>query len=102
MKGKYLITTENWFIGKDGRSYRAVWGDVEILKDDVLGIKTNSRSTNWYAKVSTDTGSLIVAGCQIQYAMTCEEKPNTGDVVESEKVDGKWELATKNSTIYIP
>ena len=32
MKGKYLITTDNWFIAPDRGNYRAVWGEVEVLK----------------------------------------------------------------------
>lgn len=37
MKGKYLITTDAWFIAPDGQQYKAVWGDVEIVTDEVLG-----------------------------------------------------------------
>lgn len=46
MKGKYLITTDNWFIAPDGKSYRAAWGSVEILNDSFLGIQTNRNSSN--------------------------------------------------------
>ena len=53
MKGKYLITTDNWFIAPDGQMYRAVWGDVEVVEDTVLGLKTNRNSSNWYAKVGS-------------------------------------------------
>ena len=53
MKGKYLITTFEWFTAPDGRQYRAVWGgEVTILDDSrTLGVKTNAKSTNWYARV---------------------------------------------------
>ena len=40
MKGKYLITTDNWFYAPDGKEYRAAWGDVEIVEDSFLGLKT--------------------------------------------------------------
>jgi len=78
MNGKYLITTDNFFFGKDGKQYRAVWGDVEVLQDDVLGVKTNRNSTNWYLKVGNENNHVIIAGCQIHYANKCNDRPNTG------------------------
>lgn len=77
MTGKYLITTDQWFIAPDGRDYKSVWGNVEIIGDEVLGIKTNARSTNWFAKVGSDDNHVIVAGCQVHYAVKCEAEPNT-------------------------
>ena len=65
MKGKYLITTDAWFYAPDGKQYNAVWGEVEIVSDSILGIKTNVRSSNWFAKVGTEHKHVIVAGCQI-------------------------------------
>lgn len=76
MKGKYLITTDDWFIAPDGQQYKAAWGNVEIVNDTILGIKTNARSTNWFAKVGNDEKHIIIAGCQIHYAVKAEEKPN--------------------------
>lgn len=76
MKGKYLITTDNWFFAPDGRQYKSVWGEVEILEDLILGVKTNRNSSNWYAKIGTDENHIIVAGCQIHYALKSNEKPN--------------------------
>ena len=77
MTGKYLITTDAWFLAPDGIQYRAVWGDVEIVSDAILGVKTNNRATNWYAKVGSDDTHVIVAGCQIHYAVKCDKEPNT-------------------------
>lgn len=77
MKGKYLITTDNWFYAPDGLKYRSVWGEVAILEDSFLGVKTNRNSSNWYAHVGSDAKGIIVAGCQIHYAVRCEERPNT-------------------------
>lgn len=76
MKGKYLITTDGWFFAPDGRQYKSVWGEVEILEDLILGVKTNRNSSNWYAKIGTDENHIIVAGCQIHYALKSNEKPN--------------------------
>ena len=78
MTGKYLITTDNWFIAPDGKQYRSVWGEVEVIEDTFLGLKTNRNSTNWYVKVGSEVNHMIVAGCQIHYAIKCENKPNVG------------------------
>ena len=82
MTGTYLITTDHWFMGPDGLYYRAVWGNVEIVSDEVLGVKTNRNSANWYAKVGTKDNHVIVAGCQIHYAVKCKKKPNTEWVID--------------------
>lgn len=76
MQGKYLINTDDWFVAPDGNSYKAAWGDVVIIEDTALGLKTNRNSTNWYAKVGSEDNHIIIAGCQIHYAVRCENKPN--------------------------
>ncbi|HET8838062.1 MAG TPA: hypothetical protein VFM82_03620 [Flavobacteriaceae bacterium] len=80
MKGKYLITTDSWFLVPDGKQYRSVWGEIEIIEDSFLGLKTNRNSTNWFAKIGTDNKCVIVAGCQIHYAIKCKNKPEMGEV----------------------
>jgi hypothetical protein len=82
MKGKYLITTDKWFTAPDGKTYNTVWGEINILEDSILGVKTNRNSTNWYAQIGRDGREIIVAGCQIHYAIKCEDKPNTEDVLD--------------------
>ncbi len=82
MKGKYLITCDGWFLAPDGKQYHGCWGDVEIIEDALLGIKTNRNSSNWFAKVGSKDNHAIIAGCQIHYAVRCEEKPNTSTVIE--------------------
>lgn len=77
MKGRYLITTDGWFIAPDGLEYRAVWGEVKVLQDTFLGVKTNRQSSNWYIKIGSEPNHMIIAGCQINYAAKCEAKPNT-------------------------
>jgi hypothetical protein len=76
MKGKYLITTDAWFLAPDGKQYKAVWGEVEIIEDTFLGLKTNRNSSNWFAKVGSENNHVIIAGCQVHYAIRCENKPN--------------------------
>lgn len=99
---KYLINLDNWFIAPDGKEYKAVWGTVEILNDNILGITTNRNSTNWYAKVGSDKKHVIVAGCQIHYATLCNEKPFT-DYSESWKEDAEkgCMIYTAPTKIYI-
>lgn len=82
MTGKYLITTEKYFIAPDGKSYQAVWGDVKLVEDSILGVKTNRNSANWYAVVGGNGKEIIIAGCQIFYAVKCDQKPNTDRVIE--------------------
>jgi hypothetical protein len=79
MIGNYLITTDAWFTAPDGKSYRAAWGKIEILEDKFLGIKTNRNSTNWFAKLGSEKNHIIIAGCQIHYAIKCDDTPNISD-----------------------
>ena len=81
MKGKFLITTDDWFYAPDGKQYKAVWGNIEVLDDSIWGIKTNRNASNWYAKIGSEDKHVIIAGCQIHYSVKCDEKPNT-DIVE--------------------
>lgn len=102
MQGKYLITADQYFIAPDGKNYRAAWGDVIILSDNILGIKTNLKSTNWYARVGSEDNHVIIAGCQIHYACRCENKPNTGRG-EDWNLDGNGYIEHDTPTkIYIP
>lgn len=82
---KVLVTTDNWFVAPDGLQYRAVFGTVQGIFTDseALGIKTNSRSTNWYAQV----GNMMIAGCQIHYAIVTDETA-AGERVRDYSVEG--------------
>lgn len=101
MKGKYLITTDEWFQAPDGQSYKAVWGNVEILEDNALGIKTNRNATNWYAKVGDDSKHIIIAGCQIHYAVRCEEKPELHKCKTEDIHEGKVHNNEVGTRIYL-
>jgi hypothetical protein len=92
---KVLITTDNWFFAPDGESYRAVWGTVNgILNDEqALGIKTNARSTNWFVSI----GNMVVAGCQIHYAIKTDSFSNAAPSREVEH-DGKVNVLNHNMT----
>ena len=101
MEGKYLITTDNWFYAPNGLKYRSVWGNVQILEDSALNVKTNRNSTNWYAYVGSDRKGMIVAGCQIHYAVKCEKKPNTDKVKDISYGEQGIKEFERPSEIYI-
>lgn len=104
LESKYLVTTDSWFYAPDGRTYRAVWGDLEILPDSVLGVKTNKNSSNWYAKVGSEKNHVVIAGCQVHYAVSCPKKPYTKNgMTWEDKAKNKKELKEIKmpSVIYI-
>lgn len=102
LQGKYLITTDAWFYGPDGKQYKAVWGNVIPMSDSVmLGIKTNARSSNWYLWVGSLDNGMMVAGCQVHYAIKCPEKPETGMVDDYTSSNGDYKEYKRPSNIYI-
>lgn len=101
MKGKYLITTDNWFFCPDGKQYKAVWGDVEILDDSILGIKTNRNSSNWFLKIGKNDKEVYVAGCQIHYSVKCNVRPNTDCVEEYTTNDEGIKFYERPTNIWI-
>lgn len=100
MNGKYLITTDNWFFAPDGKQYRAVWGDVKIVTDKILGIKTNARSSNWFAKIGPEENYVVVAGCQIHYAVRCEARPKNKQINEQVNSGTEYRHVLKDNPIY--
>lgn len=78
---KMLISTDNYFGAPDGRTINRVWGPVQIMTDESLGFKTNDRGVNWFVKVGGAVDFVIIAGCQIHYAVQCNEKPTMKDVL---------------------
>lgn len=68
---KMLITTDNYFFAPDGKQYRAAYGVCHGIQDAeaTLGLKTNRGSSNWYVLL----GNLLIAGCQIHYAIATDE-----------------------------
>lgn len=95
---KWLITTDEWFFAPDGETYRAVYGTVKAVNTDAdtLGIKTNRGSSNWYICI----GNMIVAGCQIHYAIQTEF---VSDEAPLREIEHEGELRTArlpNTRIY--
>ncbi len=74
---KYLITTDLWFRGPDGQQYNAVWGTCYLkTAEDVFGFKPSRPSTNWFLVIGRRKAKrVVVAGCQIHYAVACAERP---------------------------
>ena len=101
MQGNYLITTDNWFYAPDGLKYRAAWGNVQIKSDETLGLITNKNSTNWYAIVGDNNKEIVIAGCQIHYAVKCRNKPNTNKVKEATYSDKGLTVYERPTEIYI-
>jgi hypothetical protein len=90
--GRYLITADEWFYAPDGKQYRAAWGNVHIIADDILGVKTNRNSSNWYARIGNNEKHVIIAGCQIHYSVRCNKEPEAGDVE-------RWELNDQKQVV---
>lgn len=92
-----LATLDNYFFAPDGKQYRAVFGKVKAISGDqeTLGIKTNARSTNWYATI----GDMTIAGCQIHYVVKTEHC-NTLDVEDFTTTDGVTNKFYRPSYIY--
>lgn len=94
---KVLITTDNWFYAPDGKQYRSAYGTVRGIHTDekTLGIRTNARSTNWYVQV----GDLMIAGCQVHYAVRTDEC-HLGSTQDWKEVDGVVVDYRRPSCIY--
>lgn len=96
---KVLVTTDAWFTAPDGCSYKAVCGKLVCVESDkeVLGLKTNAHSTNWYIQV----GRMLVAGCQIHYVINCEGVDVNFNRSKSEVThEGVNKPITQDSRIY--
>ena len=95
---KYLITTEELFYAPDGNLYGGVFGTVtDVLTDEeTLGIKTNRLSTNWYIVI----GNMVVAGCQIKYAIQTDTINLSPRCREIEYEDKLSYVPLQNTEIY--
>lgn len=101
MKGKYLISADSYFFAPDGQQYKAVWGEAQIVDDTILGIKTNRNSTNWYVRIGSDENHVIIAGCQIHYAVKSPIKPMKEPEYQQELHEGKVVQYSSPTRIYI-
>jgi hypothetical protein len=90
-----LVTTDAWFLAPDGESYRAVWGKLNQVSnsEDVLKIRTNNKSTNWYIVI----GNMLVAGCQIHYLIKCDSV-NLKPIKREIEYNGELKFERNNTT----
>lgn len=96
---KYLVTTSEWFYGRDGMQYRAAWGICEAVSaKQELGFEPR-HGTNWFVRVGDGDKALIIAGCQVHYAIQLDEAPF---ILPGYYKDEKSGLEIKNNPIYIP
>lgn len=96
---KYLIHTNEWFHASDGESYHAVFGTVQAVVDaeTALGIRSNRNATNWYVAI----GDMIVAGCQIHYAMRADSyNPAPSENAEIDHDGKRHKVKNATSRIY--
>lgn len=88
---KVLITTQGWFYGKDGRSYRGVHGTLKGVYEagKTLGFIPNRAHANWFIEI----GEMVIMGCQVMYIIECDTV-NTNDVTDW-ITEGQTELGTE-------
>jgi len=94
---RYLITTDNWFYAPNGAQHRVVFGKVSAVQnsEETLGIRTNRNATNWYVVI----GNMIVAGCQIHYAIQTNEC-HLGEAEIEVEYEGKLIKQLASSRVY--
>jgi hypothetical protein len=94
---KVLITTQNWFYGKDGKQYKACYGTLKAIHESgkTLGFVPNRAHANWFVEV----GSMIIMGCQVMY-IDQADSVELGNVQEWTTKDGDCNVFTRPSTIY--
>jgi len=69
-------TTDQWFQGPDGDAYKAVWGVCAIIRmEDAFGFTPARPSANWFLSGGSEDNHVIIAGCQIHYAVRSEKRP---------------------------
>jgi hypothetical protein len=75
---RYLVTVDNWFQAPDGERYCAAWGVCELKTTaDVFNFTPARPSTNWFVKIGTEDNHVIVAGCQVHFAVRAEKRPSS-------------------------
>lgn len=72
-----IISTDDWFYGPDGASYKAVYGPVDLLTAKAILGFDPKQSTNWMLAIGFPGNQLIMMGCRVHYAMMCPIKPAT-------------------------
>lgn len=74
-ENNYLVTSDSYFFGPDGNQYRAAWGKPKMISTKEAFDFNPSRSTNWFLQLGEGEGAVFIAGCQIHFAVQCENPP---------------------------
>ena len=87
---KHLVTTQSWFFGPDGNQYRAIWGTVQVKEaKDHYGFTPNRHHANWIVEIGDGDKKATVTGCEVLYALRCEERPTEIPGTEMNKETGR-------------
>ena len=75
---KVLVTTSEWFLAPNGRTYKAVWGTLHAINEakESVGFAIHRSQANWFIEI----GNMVIAGCQVMYLMDHPTEPETGIV----------------------
>lgn len=96
-----LITTAAWFYAPDGTIHRSVWGELKAIHEasKVLGFHPSRAHANWYIEI----GDMIITGCQVNYMVLCENKPDITKKVKSFSTTAEHGLKEfeEPNTVYI-
>jgi hypothetical protein len=94
---KVLITTQNWFYGKDGKQYKACHGTLIAIHEagKTLGFIPNRAHANWFVEV----GDMIIMGCQVMY-INQVDSVEYGDVEDWATKESSCNKFTRPSAIY--
>lgn len=98
---KYLITTSNWFFAPDGQNYKAVWGTAQLFEESIFDTEASRQGANWYVKIGSNNKHCLITGCQIHYAVRCENRPSNAPCVGEEIHEGKLMYSNRMTRIYI-
>ncbi len=95
---KVLVTTSDWFLAPDGLKYQGAWGTLNSINEakESVGFAINRAHANWFIEI----GNMVIAGCQVLYLISCEDKPETG-TVEDWTSEGGGTKYSHPSSIYI-
>lgn len=98
---KVLVTTQNWFYGKDGKQYKAVWGTLKGIHEagKTLGFIPNRSHANWFIEI----GDIIIMGCQVMYIVQCKRinKGKVSDWTTVEQSESGIKEYERPSAIYV-
>lgn len=75
-----LVTVRDWFYGKDGQNYKAVWGEASKFQgSDMFTLASTPSAENskegWFLRVGTGPDAIYIEKSQIQTIQLCADAP---------------------------